>query len=219
MAADFLLLKRYPQAEHLRFRHYGWHRPAMTFGYSQKIEFIRSQLPKDERVELCRRVTGGGLVDHRNDWTYALVIPRGHSLYDQPAPHSYRTIHETLASCLRALGEDVEVKEACEPVEGACATGPTICFMRAEKYDVVRKDGRKVAGAAQKRTKEGLLFQGSLDRGACEHALDELLERFPRDLAQSLGCTFTEAPWPEYAEGEWEGLTEQYSSAEWVESR
>src|SRR5690606_26855586 len=72
MATDFLLLQRYPASGHARFRHYGWHRPAVTFGYSQKFAWVRDQLrtlhDNDSdvaSVELCRRPTGGGLVDHR----------------------------------------------------------------------------------------------------------------------------------------------------------
>src|SRR5688572_17096391 len=60
MAVDFLLLQRYPGETAARFRHYGWHRPAFTFGYSQKIEFVRDQLPRNQPLELCRRATGGG---------------------------------------------------------------------------------------------------------------------------------------------------------------
>ncbi|HOG93943.1 MAG TPA: lipoate--protein ligase family protein, partial [Opitutaceae bacterium] len=45
MASDFLLLQRYPEAAQVRFRHYGWHRPAFTFGYGQKIDWVRQQLP------------------------------------------------------------------------------------------------------------------------------------------------------------------------------
>src|SRR5690606_39065461 len=90
MAADFLLLQRYPAETHARFRSYGWHRPAFTFGYSQKIAWVREQVAPFAPVELCRRPTGGGLVDHRQDWTYALVIPRGHALYDARAVESYR---------------------------------------------------------------------------------------------------------------------------------
>ena len=47
MATDFLLLRRYPEVA-VRFRHYDWHRPAFTFGYSQKIEFVRGQLPPND---------------------------------------------------------------------------------------------------------------------------------------------------------------------------
>jgi hypothetical protein len=58
MASDFLLLQRYPEAAQVRFRHYGWHRPAFTFGYGQKIDWVRQQLPADDPYELCRRPTG-----------------------------------------------------------------------------------------------------------------------------------------------------------------
>ena len=44
MAIDFLLLRHYPRPEVARFRHYDWHGPAFTFGYSQKIEGVRAQL-------------------------------------------------------------------------------------------------------------------------------------------------------------------------------
>eukprot|EP01031_Cornospumella_fuschlensis_P044051 gene44051-53854_t len=65
MATDFLLLQRYPRATP-RFRHYGWRGPAFTFGYSQKIAFVRESLASaavEPPFELCRRATGGGVVD------------------------------------------------------------------------------------------------------------------------------------------------------------
>ena len=58
MAVDFLLLQRYPRERAPRFRHYEWRAPAFTFGYSQKIAFVREQLPPGETFDLCRRPTG-----------------------------------------------------------------------------------------------------------------------------------------------------------------
>ena len=43
MAIDFLLLQRYPEPAAPRFRHYEWRAPAVTFGYGQKIEFVRAR--------------------------------------------------------------------------------------------------------------------------------------------------------------------------------
>ena len=80
MALDFLLLQRYPDPAAFRFRHYEWRGPAFTFGFGQKIAWVRAQLAPEGSVDLCRRPTGGGMVDHRRDWTYALVIPREHDL-------------------------------------------------------------------------------------------------------------------------------------------
>jgi lipoate-protein ligase A len=226
MALDFLLLRRFPRADVARFRHYAWRGPAFTFGYSQKIAWVRAQLPPNETFDLCRRPTGGGLVDHRDDWTYALVIPRGHPLEEMRAAQSYRAIHEALAGTLRAQGVLAVAKQVCEPPAEGEVCGPAgVCFTRAELYDVVHEcSGEKIAGAAQKRTKHGLLFQGSLRRPAAQAggtAVD--WEKFSGDfvaaLTATLGTATTPVPWPEFDEDEVSGLTEQYSSPEWREQR
>jgi lipoate-protein ligase A len=220
MAVDFLLLQRYPEPTP-RFRHYGWRAPAFTFGLSQKLEFVRTQLRAGETYDLCRRPTGGGLVDHREDWTYALVIPRGHPLEELRATQSYRVTHEALAEALRAQNVNAVTKQTVEqvPSDG----GPAgVCFQRAEIFDVVNDaTGEKIAGAAQKRNKQGLLFQGSIWRPAAGRAVD--WEKFHTDftarLAQALEMPAEETPWPELAESELEGLIERYSSPEWMENR
>ncbi len=223
MAADFMLLQRYPRPAAARYRHYGWRSQAFTFGYSQKIAFIRSQLPEGVAADLCRRPTGGGLVDHRDDWTYALVIPRGHPLEEVRATQSYRVVHDALAASLREVGVPVTLKPTAEPREDAEPAGPAgVCFERAEIFDVVHTvTGAKIAGAAQKRNKRGLLFQGSIWRPAAGEALD--WERFGSDfeqrLAQVLSAEAAAVPWPDFNEEEMEGLVEQYGSPEWMEFR
>lgn len=227
MAADFLLLKRYPARDHARFRAYGWHRPAFTFGYSQKIAWVRASLPADaEGAELVRRPTGGGLVDHRDDWTYALVLPRGHALEAARALDSYRAVHAALADALRARGQPAALKDRCEkPADGeSCpaTAGPSVCFTRPELFDVIHPEtGRKIAGAAQKRTKEGLLFQGSVLRASapCIHDWDTFHAAFVPALAEALALPAAETPWPDFAEGELDALTELYASPEWREAR
>ena len=224
MASDFMLLQRYPREAAARFRHYGWRSPSFTFGYSQKIAFVRGQLPPGETFDLCRRPTGGGVVDHRDDWTYALVIPRGHPFEEARASHSYRAIHEALAASLRAAGVPVELKSVPDPAPGAEPGGPAgVCFERAEVFDVVHgSTGAKIAGGAQKRNKRGLLFQGSVWKPAAGGASvdwDLLAGDFPERLALALGADAAETPWPDFNEGELEGLAEQYSSPEWMEFR
>lgn len=229
MAIDFLLLQRYP-AERSgipRFRHYEWRRPAFTFGYSQKIAFIREQVNAiagdTTPAELCRRPTGGGLVDHRDDWTYALVIPRGNPLEELRASASYRAAHEALAEALRAQGVDAQLKPCEDNCDGETAAGPGVCFQRAEVFDVVHGGtGAKIAGAAQKRNKHGLLFQGSIWRpavGAKAVDWDTFQVEFVAQLAEALGVSAQEVGWPELDDEEVNALTEQYSSPEWLEYR
>jgi lipoyl(octanoyl) transferase len=246
MAIDLLLLQRYPDAGVPRFRHYEWRAPAFTFGYSQKIDFVRAQLPAGETFDLCRRPTGGGVVDHREDWTYSLVIPRGHPLEELRATQSYRVTHEALADALRAQGVDAATKKAelvdevdadsadashpprpmrsVAPAEPPASALPGVCFQRAEIYDVVHaRTGEKIAGAAQKRNKHGLLFQGSIWKPAATTIgivdWDRFVEDFVARLAAALGGDAHEVPWPELNEAELDALTEQYSSPEWIALR
>ena len=227
MALDFLLLQRYPAPEAARFRHYEWRTLAFTFGLSQAMDYIRANLPSEASAkeglphsasfDLCRRPTGGGLVDHRNDWTYCLVIPRAHALFEAPATQAYRDVHAALAVAMQALGEPVALQETRHPTE----EGPTICFERPELYDVLNTaTGQKIAGAAMKRNKHGLLLQGSIEKsrvGAIDW--EKFQDRFEAELARTLGAARTPTPWPEISEAEVEGLIEQYSSPEWMEHR
>ena len=221
MAVDFLLMQRYPRTAAPRFRHYGWHRPAFTFGYSQKFSFVQTQLPAGGRFDLCRRPTGGGVVDHRDDWTYALVIPRGHRLEELRATQSYREIHEALAAALRGQGVQAATKQVREPDTGEA--GPAgVCFQRAEIFDVIHeRSGEKIAGAAQKRNKHGLLFQGSIWRPAAGGAVDweKFHDDFAAGLAQALGVAATPTPWPDLNEDEVSALVEHYATPEWNEFR
>jgi len=241
MATDFLLLQRYP-GEHahaaVRFRHYTWQCPSITFGYSQKYALVREQIAAlnlaEERLDVTRRATGGGLVDHRDDWTYALVIPRGHELEAHPASQSYRLVHEALAASLARQGVPATLKlpsGTCETPKLGARKNATVaqCFQRAECFDVVRSDTlnsgqaeTKIAGAAQKRTKHGLLFQGSVSRAATGgDATDweQFYADFANALARLLDADIEPVGWPDFAEVELEGLIEQYSSPEWIEYR
>ena len=217
MALDFLLLQRYPDATAARFRHYEWRAPAFTFGLSQPLEFVRAQLPAGH-FDLCRRPTGGGVVDHREDWTYTLVIPRGHPLEAERATHSYRVVHAVMAEALCALGAPVVLKEHRDENAGSL---PGVCFQKPEIYDVLNeRTGEKVAGAAQKRNKHGLLMQGSIWKPAAGPLdWDAFAEKFAAGLAGALGVELQPSPWPEFADGEVEALIEHYSSPEWMESR
>jgi lipoate-protein ligase A len=223
MALDFLLLQRYPHANAARFRHYEWRAPAFTFGYAQKIASVREQLPPGETFDLCRRPTGGGIVDHRDDWTYALVIPRGHVLEEVRATQSYEAVHLALAESLRAQNIPAITKRSGDDTETVNAG---VCFPRAEIHDVVHEiTGAKIAGAAQKRNKRGLLFQGSIWRpaagsesGSAVH-WDQFEIEFTAALASALGTTAESVPWPDLDEDEVSGLIEQYASTEWIEHR
>lgn len=121
-----------------------------------------------EGFNFVRRITGGGIVDHRNDQTYALALPSNHPLAKCRAVEIYKVIHESIATSLSEHGFGAEL-QACERncINRIATNGQSrasACFEKAEPFDVIQQvTGLKLAGAAMKRDKRGLLVQGSLD--------------------------------------------------------
>ena len=152
MAWDEALLEAAPRLGQPVLRFYGWSEPAASFGYFQKyaeVERMTTLRP------LVRRPTGGGLVPHDADWTYSLVFPPSHPWYALSAIESYRRVHEWIGTALTMLGAETVLAPA------ARKAAPGQCFVGAEKFDLLWQD-RKIAGAAQRRTRNGLLIQGSV---------------------------------------------------------
>ena len=157
MAVDQLLMELVGQRGSDRpiLRVYEWSEPTVTFGYFLPLSDATDSFPDDE-LTYVRRWTGGGVVDHRVDLTYTLMIPRSHELATARGAESYRVIHQALADTLQALGEKVRLTVVDEG-DGAAA-----CFTNPVAYDLTDMSGEKVAGAGQRRTKFGLLHQGSV---------------------------------------------------------
>lgn len=174
MAFDEALLEAMPRIQRPVLRFYGWTEPAASFGYFQRyaeVELRTALRP------LIRRPTAGGIVPHAADWTYSLAFPTTHEWYALPARESYRTLHCWLKEAFAELNPATELApEAFKPILGQC-------FVGHEEADLLWQ-GRKIAGAAQRRRKDGLLIQGSvqpplptLARMAWEEAMLESARR------------------------------------------
>ncbi len=152
MALDEALMEGAPDLQRPILRFYGWTQPAASFGYSQKISEIETVT---KLRPLVRRTTGGGLVPHDADWTYSVTVPPNHPWYALRASESYERMHRWIQSAFASLDLATELAPCCrKEILGQCFAG-------YEKSDVLRW-GKKIAGAAQRRTKTGLLIQGSI---------------------------------------------------------
>ena len=173
MALDEALLENARRLEKPVLRFYGWTERAASFGYFQKYSDVeRATLLRP----LVRRPTGGGIVPHDADWTYSFAVPPGHEWHSLAAIESYRRMHEWI---LRAFGK-LKIETELAQAKRSAATGadmPGECFTGHEKFDLLWR-GKKIAGAAQRRNKLGLLIQGSvqpppipISRGDWEEAM------------------------------------------------
>jgi lipoate-protein ligase A len=152
MAVDQALLEAMPRLVKPVLRFYSWTEPAASFGYFQRF----AQIEKLTHLRpLVRRPTAGGLVPHAADWTYSLAFPNSDDWYLLAAVESYQRIHQWLRASFALLKVETELAQnTLRPEAGQC-------FIGYERFDLLWQ-GKKIAGAAQRRTREGLLIQGSI---------------------------------------------------------
>jgi len=177
MALDEALLENVSRLGQPVLRFYGWNRKAATFGYFQKFADVERAT---HLRPLIRRPTGGGIVPHDADWTYSVVFPPGHEWHSLKAEESYRRIHDWLRLAFAELKVETELARSSRREEAptqksnpqypksdlslltSAAAGITSqCFAGHEKFDLLWQ-GKKIAGAAQRRNRLGLLIQGSI---------------------------------------------------------
>jgi lipoyl(octanoyl) transferase len=196
MALDEALLQAMPRLQTAVLRLYGWTEPASSFGYFQRYADVERAT---QLRPLIRRPTGGGIVPHDKDWTYSLAFPPEHDWHSLKAEESYRRVHEWLKSAFAKLQIETKLAPGGKTLHPIvyCSRRKEVpfqsgrsqslltpaavsqCFVGHVKFDLLWR-GRKIAGAAQRRNKLGLLIQGSIQppplslrRGQWEDAMRE----------------------------------------------
>ncbi|MDQ2868892.1 MAG: hypothetical protein M3R59_10880 [Verrucomicrobiota bacterium] len=162
MAIDEVLLQTTRSAT-LRF--YRWREASVSFGYFGKIREAEEYAGARAVV---RRWTGGGIVPHGDDLTYSLMIASADDAFAFSSRIIYQRIHEVIASCLQIRGVHAQLAAAAAPkVSDACFANPVLA-------DVLVAN-QKIAGAAQRKTRIGLLQQGSIQRGDLGEEFREMM--------------------------------------------
>ena len=193
MAIDEALLE---MANNPAIRFYRWHSPALSFGYFGRFADV---VDYAAQRDLVRRWTGGGIVLHGDDLTYSIIVPRDDPVFAGSSMSIYENVHRALCEALSVTGKHADllaVAAVCDrrtiqdrSVRSWEITGREInatvtdrryndCFANPVRADVL-VNGRKVAGAAQRRTRAGLLHQGSIQQV-------DLVEDFARHFAKEL---------------------------------
>ena len=180
MAVDEWLLEH---AKRPLLRVYGWAGNWVSCGCFVRLTEVRREFPAAPAVPCVRRWTGGGIVDHRGDWTYSLIVPSDWVAGLGRPRDSYRRIHAALANALRAE----RVSAFLVAAEQLPADGHGACFRQPVAGDLVGPGEAKQAGAAQRRTRCGLLHQGSVRvAGAEPPAMAQRSRSFGEFLAREV---------------------------------
>lgn len=227
MAADEWMLGR-AQAGECLFRVYEFDTPTVSIGYFQPSGAVKSD-SRLANLPWTRRQTGGDLLVHDRELTYAIAGPAGAL---GPARDLSCRVHRSVADWLQVNGMDVGCQSEPGKISMAGAPGGVLCFLHPAAGDIVFR-GCKVMGSAQRKRHGAVLQHGSLLMGTSPAApwlpgLKDLggavtglnSEGLARSIEKALGAISLPGNWDDGAEAEIRSLEEsRYRNPEWNEAR
>ena len=182
MAIDSYLYRSHQIGEAPTLRLNTWQYPSFSLGFTHTLD--TSILWKYRGWAFVRRLTGGGMVFHGKDLTYSIVFDAEQPWIPYRVRTSYLFLHTLVAEALHRLGLPAEV------ISRPNRSAEGICFQEPVEGDLLL-NGKKIAGAGQKRGMRKVLHQGSIQIGEFRQNGIESLQRHLIDVFQGeLGISF-----------------------------
>ena len=136
---------------------YDFLKPSITYGYFIDIgKYINLDIAKEKDIDISKRPTGGGIVFHIWDIAFSFLMPQNNKFFFLDTLKNYQFVNNiVLKAVLPFLKKtyliDLEDKNAFS----------SFCMAKKSKYDLIYNN-KKIAGAAQRRKKNGYLHQTSI---------------------------------------------------------
>lgn len=163
MAYDALLLDTLDEPSKAILHFYEWQKPSATYGYfSKPLDYLNASAIAKYGLDLAKRPTGGGVIFHQYDLAFSFLLSASHPLFSLNTLSNYSLVNTIVANAITAFSEgsivpllldEQKLSQKCELCK--------FCMSSLTVYDVT-VGGKKIAGAAQRRTKRGFLHQGSI---------------------------------------------------------
>ncbi len=148
---------------------YDWKEKSLTYGYFIRIEkFLNLDgIPLD----IARRPTGGGITFHVSDLAFSVLMPASHPEFSNNPLDNYNFINKAVLKGVKRFFENEMpyhlLSEEASPLDESCNH---FCMAKPTIYDVML-EGKKIAGAAQRKKKQGYLHQGTISLAFPNEAL------------------------------------------------
>jgi lipoate-protein ligase A len=189
MSVDRFLLRRAEEEGGVPvLRLYSFDPPAVTVGFHQDPGKVLDLIGLErDGIDVVRRVTGGRALLHDREQTYSITAPLGSPWFTGPLHETFLDISAALAGALRKVGINAEISGGTRHHTGGDMVSP--CLVSTSRYELTVK-GRKIAGSAQRRTKNAFLQHGSILLGPGSEKISN------------------------YIEGDWDSISEHVTSIE-----
>lgn len=158
-------------------RLYDWEGSCGTFGLLIKPEdHLNLKAASSLGISLARRPTGGGIVFHMWDLAFSVLVPAKSKYFSKNTLANYSFVNNLVLETIQSFAKENLVASLLPEEEPALhADCKRFCMAQPTKYDVVWQN-RKIAGAAQRQTKEGFLHQGTISLKTPDfHLLEKIL--------------------------------------------
>lgn len=173
MAIDEAILITRKEMPIPTLRFYDWTKPAFSFGYFQNIASdVNVQACRQEKIELVKRMTGGGTVVHGWDLTYSLILPRYSG--EKSVSQMYQQIGKNLVNTFVKLGIPASLNCISN---NQSTSSQNLCLIDLAENDVLFNN-KKIAGVSVRRNRNGILFQGYI---SLDMPPNYMLKRVSRD--------------------------------------
>lgn len=163
MAVDEALLNCFdPNRSAPVLRLYEWKTPTLSLGRFQKAEKVVDRKKcSSAAVTAVRRITGGGVIYHTAELTYAIVCSPCHLPPAASIKESFRILTSFLFCFYRKLGLDAVYAVDAPSAGYRLGERTDFCFAGRESYDILI-GGRKIGGNAQRRQRNVIFQHGSI---------------------------------------------------------
>ncbi len=135
---------------------------AATYGhFLEPADFFDLDAVSRSGLALAKRPTGGGVIFHLWDLAFSVFIPSTHPAFSQNTLENYATINRPILYAVEEFMQKSGLTLTPDDGEALGVGCSHFCMAKPTKYDVLF-EGKKVAGAAQRKTRSGFLHQGSI---------------------------------------------------------
>lgn len=163
MALDAELLDSLDQYSHPILHLYDWKHESATYGhFVNPADFLNLDEAHKRGLDLAKRSTGGGIVFHIWDLAFSVLVPANNRHFSENTLENYAFVNECVLNAVKNfLGSNQDPTLIPTNAVAFDVSCERFCMAQPTKYDVVL-NGKKIAGAAQRKTKKGFLHQGTI---------------------------------------------------------
>jgi lipoate-protein ligase A len=162
MIYDAHLLEQMKEGDDPILHLYGWEGASVTFGHFISLDrYINREQAAKHQLNFARRPTGGGIVFHLTDLAFSFLMPSSHPAFSFSTLENYAFVNSVVLDVVKDIFFLKETVSLISDDFPSFAENHSFCMARPTQYDVVY-EGKKIAGAAQRRRRQGYLHQGTI---------------------------------------------------------